>query len=349
MRKTLVAAALLAGASGAAYAQSGVTIYGSADAGFLSEKVDGKGTTNGIGSGMSSVSTFGFRGQEDLGNGLKANFRLESQLNIDQGTNTGALFQRWAYVGLSGGFGEVRLGRQVNFGGDWTPQVVSPFGQTWSNASAKSTFNYANDDTGAGSRLSNAIYYTTPRLGGFQGGIGYSFAESGTELPGSSNNYRVITSGIRYDEGPLSAVLTYDQAQAPTGKRDTSNMILGASYDFGVARLYAGYGRARNLNTDPGVGAITGDTRAKGYVATGHTKDQTYSVGVSVPVGAGTILASYQRATESKIGGVSLAYAYYLSKRTRLYVLYDDIDFRNHTLNRDIGVRQIAVGMRHAF
>ena len=112
MKHTLVAAAILASFfAGNASAQSSVTVYGLLDAGLTSEHGGADGSVTKLATGVHSGSRIGFKGTEDLGNNLKANFVLENGLDVDTGANRqGALFGRKAYVGLSGGFGAVNSG-----------------------------------------------------------------------------------------------------------------------------------------------------------------------------------------------------------------------------------------------
>src|SRR5574344_2243037 len=110
MKKSLIALAALA-ASGVAMAQSSVTLYGVLDTGLTYSKGDESvyGLTH-VGGNVNS--RLGFRGVEDLGNGLKATFNLESGLSADNGGNymneSGLTFNRTSTVGLQGAFGEVR-------------------------------------------------------------------------------------------------------------------------------------------------------------------------------------------------------------------------------------------------
>ncbi len=119
MNKSLVSIAVLAFA-GAASAQSSVSLYGRIDASLASQKTEVGGVTtvdNGpqIRSGAHTGSRFGLKGTEDLGGGLKANFQLEQGFNVDDGTPSSARqFHRQAWVGLSGGFGSLQLGRQYS-------------------------------------------------------------------------------------------------------------------------------------------------------------------------------------------------------------------------------------------
>ena len=122
MKKSLIALAVL-GLSGAAMAQSSVTLYGVADAGI--GKIEaGSGLANPAndasdktefisGSTMNNgTSRLGVRGVEDLGGGLKAGFQFETGLDLDDGGNSGAFWSRQANIWLGGNWGTVKLGRQ---------------------------------------------------------------------------------------------------------------------------------------------------------------------------------------------------------------------------------------------
>src|SRR5690606_2453266 len=108
MKKSLLALAVIGAFAGTAQAQ--VTVYGMLDTGIIISD-DGQERTTQMGSGIGGATRWGIRGSEDLGNGLKAHFVLESGFNSDDGSGSGG-FSRLSYVGLEGGFGTVRLGRQ---------------------------------------------------------------------------------------------------------------------------------------------------------------------------------------------------------------------------------------------
>ena len=116
-KKNLIAVAALATLAVSAQAQSSVTLYGNLDVAVTYDKfkIDGgpSETTTGVDSSILTESFFGLKGQEDLGNGLKAIFKLESGINVDTGTAaTGNFWGKNAYVGLAGDFGTVKLGNQ---------------------------------------------------------------------------------------------------------------------------------------------------------------------------------------------------------------------------------------------
>jgi len=350
MKKTLLATALLAGFAGAAHAQSSVTLYGLVDAGFNYAKRDGQ-TVKGIDSGLMGQSRFGMRGSEDLGNGLKAIFTLENGFTVDNGQQThGRLFGRYAYVGLeSASAGRLTLGRTTNLAFMWAAGVANPFGLSFSTASVGSTFAY-NDAVMGGGRVNNSVYYYSPSFYGVQAAIGYSFnafaSPSGeSEVPESGRNNRMIDAGLKYDNGPIKGVLTYQQVESPIPASKTfRNLTVGASYDFGVAAIHAGYAKVNNITP----GFVNG---YNGVIATGNqfTSDSAYTIGASAPVGPGKLYAAWQKATKSKVDGWAIGYTYGLSKRTDLYAFFADNEIRNFDANRDMKYRQFAVGMQHRF
>ncbi|ODU65597.1 MAG: hypothetical protein ABT00_22850 [Bordetella sp. SCN 68-11] len=302
MKKTLLAAALLAGFAGAAQAQSNVTLYGLVDAGFNYTKLEGQDRKIGIDSGLQGQARWGIRGSEDIGGGLKAIFTLEG--------------------------------------------IVNPFGLSFSSASVGSTFGYNDADLGLG-RVNNSIYYYSPSFSGFQGAIGYSFQSNpDTEAAGNKNNDRLIDLGLKYDNGPLKAVLTYQylnpsQLTANNGK--FKNLTLGANYDFGVVAVYAGYANAKGIRTVAGYNGSIGATSAD------FTKDNAYTIGLSAPLGPGKAYASYQKATKSKSDNWAIGYTYDLYKRTNLYAFFVDGNVRDFAAKKDLSNRQFALGLQHRF
>ncbi|HEY8608714.1 MAG TPA: porin [Noviherbaspirillum sp.] len=339
MKKSLLALAVLGAFAGAASAQSSVTIYGVADVGIERFDNDGAaGATWGLTSGNQSGSRIGFRGTEDLGGGLKANFVLENGFNIDTGTlgQGGRLFGRQAWVGLSGGFGAVKFGRQM------TPifvahDTIDPMGTGLSGAGSgmSAVFNPY------GVRMDNTVNYSFSAAG-FSAEAAYGFGE----VAGATSAGRQIGLGASYANGPLTVVAAYHDAQDPIAASDADarTFFVGGAFDFRVAKLHAAYGDNR------------GDTAAG---ATG-IRSRDYMLGVSAPVGAGTISASYIRRDERLVADAdgdywAIAYVHSLSKRTNLYTSYSVIK------NDDAGnvggfaagpggdVSWFNVGIRHRF
>ncbi|WMD22071.1 porin [Achromobacter seleniivolatilans] len=331
---TLVAALAALSCSSIAHAStSSVKLYGLIDMGLAYERNSGESRL-GLKDGVQSGSRWGLQGVEDLGDGYRVVFRLESGFHPTTGKQaqgSDRIFGRWAYMGLAGGFGEVRLGRQQVLSDSWGG-VASPFGTGWSGAAASVTSGFNDGDFGSSGRVNNAVIYTTPTFNGWQAGLGYSFEAHDSTQFETANHDRVWTAGLRYMKGPLSAALTYERLNADSSepaKMNASNLQLAGVYDFEWMKLHAGYGLLRN----PNVGPSAGFKRINSFVG-----------GASFPVGgSGRVLGSYQRATSSNIKGWAMGYQYDLSKRTNLYALLDRVD------RRETHVLQTIVGMRHLF
>jgi predicted porin len=304
MKKSLLALAVLGAFAGAASAQTNVTIYGVADAG-ISRFDNGSTTTTRLDSGIQSGSRIGFKGTEDLGGGLSAIFTLENGFNIDDGTlgQGSRLFGRQAFVGLSSAsVGALKFGRQYN------PiraavEGVDPFGLGLAG-NASNVFNVYGD------RADNTINFTTANLSGFTGQLAYSLGE----VAGSNSIGRHVGLSLGYAAGPLSVILAHhDQNLATAGVAtgDSKTTLLAGTYDFGVAKLHAAYARNKG-DTAAGVTSIDRDDAM---------------LGVSAPIGAGRILASWIRRSDDISANrdadqIALGYTYDLSKRTNLYTSY---------------------------
>ena len=381
MKKSLVALAALA-AAGVASAQSSVTLFGIVDAAisyqsttssrienvptvvvnpftgaptilFVPQTFSGAKQSNWAmrNSGYNS-SRLGFRGTEDLGGGLAASFWLEAPISNDDGSQGVANFQRRSTVSLSGGFGEIRLGRDYTptF---WNDTVFDPFGTVGSGTNLISTVG-GSGGIGNGNyvRASNTVGYFLPKnLGGFYGQVQYGLHENvKTEgidgVTVNTANGRYIGGRFGYANGPLDIAVAYGRSTLadseitipspffPTGEYSTrllnraETANLGASYDFGVAKLFGEVSQVRNkfkaVNDLDGTASVT-------------DKYNGYLIGVTVPVGAGLIRAAYSHVkykegglaplspfatgnyNEPKANKLAIGYVHNLSKRTALY------------------------------
>jgi len=305
MKKSLIALAVLA-ASGAAMAQSSVTLFGIIDTnvGYVDNTNAAGDSKYGIGTSGNATSRLGFRGVEDLGGGLKAGFWLEGEIFGDNGNASGFNFQRESTVRLSGNFGELRLGRELVpsyrkvSSYDVFGQVGIGMFQGWSNW-ANATTADAN-----GYRQSNIVSYYTPNFSGFTAGAGYGFDEQAT-----GKNGRYAGAFGAYDNGPLSVALSFDRRNVSggllTGAATKDNLTVGGSYDLSVVKLNALLQQVKYKDT------------------TGSGKVNSYALGLTAPVGAGQVKAQYvmydQKAIDSKAHQFALGYVHNLSKRTALY------------------------------
>lgn len=354
MKKSLIALAALA-ASGVAMAQSSVTLYGVLDTGVSYFKGDDSvyGLTK---TGGNTNSRLGFRGVEDLGNGLKATFDLEAGFNVDDGTgylgkngpnDTGLQFRRTSTVGLEGAFGTVRLGRELTA----SYRAVSRY-DVFNDTGAGASLAWNTTNTSYNPRVDNAITYYTPEFSGFKAGLNYGFGEQQ-----KARDSRYVGAGATYDNGPISAGLGYERSNNVNAIPalnfsgfDLTTWQLGAAYNFGVAKL-AGFYK---------------DTKYKSVDFGGSVKFKTFGLGVSAPVGAaGEVRASYNHYKLSDNNGkaqqVSLGYVHNLSKRTALYGTYaylknkDGLAFQLNGAMPGAGLKNgekqhgLQLGVRHAF
>jgi len=339
MKKSLLALAVLGAFAGAASAQTNVTIYGVADVGI--ERFDTSATSAAwrLTSGNQSGSRLGFKGSEDLGGGLKANFTLENGFSIDDGrlAQGGRMFGRQAWVGLSGGFGAVKFGRQ------YTPifiahDTIDPLGTGLSGdgSGMSAVFN------AYGVRMDNTINYSLT-AGPISAEVAYGLGE----VAGSNSAGRQVGLGASYANGPLTVVAAYHDANSATvgSQADARTFFVGGAFGFGVAKVHAAFGDNR------------------GDDATGGTaiRNRDYMLGVSAGVGsAGTVAASYIRRDERLAGAANadadywaVAYTHNLSKRTNLYTSYSII--KNDAASTvgsgaaGVDVSWFNVGVRHKF
>ena len=343
MKKTLIALAAIA-ASSAALAQSSVTLFGIVDMNVRNVKQGGVSQSSLSQDGTAS-SRLGFRGVEDLGGGMSASFWLEGALNPDEGTPAGLQFMRRSTVSLSGGFGEVRLGR------DYTPTFwnhtqYDPFG---TNGVGSSTNMFGTLGSGATTtvRADNTIAYFTPNLSGFQAQLQYAFKESQAE--NTPNEY----AGLRlvYASGPLSVALaTAKEGAATTNVNSFKRTNFAASYDFGFIKPMFQY-TVGSFDTNAGV----------------EQEVKHALIGLTAPVGPGLIKASYVRSSYDNFAGdanqFAIGYEYGLSKRTALYANYARISNKTgaaFSVSGEAGAtgaavtpgessRGFEVGVRHSF
>jgi predicted porin len=240
MKKTLISAALALGFAGAAQAQ--MSIYGLIDMSYgkslftetsgVDQKADfHSGGDNGSSEG-NSTTRVGIKGSTDLGGGIKGNFKFETGGIESSGTvnGGGAFFNRQAWAGFSGAFGEVRLGRQdsVSF------QTMIDF-----------DFNGASNGVSAGGytgvgvwlpgRQSRSLQYISPTVAGFTGQVGF---QPKGNVPANSTAKNVFSAGVKYATGPLAVGASFQSKGTSNSEPFAS---VGGSYDFGVIKVMLGY------------------------------------------------------------------------------------------------------------
>jgi predicted porin len=369
MQKKIIALAVAALASTAAFAQTNVTVYGVADGSFDVIQIDkslNQGNNVGDFNRVSANSSYlGFKGTEDLGNGLKAVFQFESSVAFD--STGGTIAARDSYVGLSSAFGTVVMGNltgptralgaglDVNAGATGIGANSGIIGKLTGSTPncAKSAICTSAFDT----RWSNTIAYVSPNFAGFSGVAAYVADENKTE-DGANNTAGVLRTtgydvGVKWEGAGFMAGIAYNWFQAGNlAGTDADNLRLGGSYKGAWGSV--------NLMWE--------ETKANGgvYGTSSGNKQQKWGVGGAFNIGKAAIIGQYYQALESdniKNDGAFLAEVgavYNLSKRSSLKAVYAYLD--NESAGRaDFGVNASGVngsgstlqglqlGLRHNF
>lgn len=344
MKKSLLALAVLGAVSGFASAQTSVTIYGVVDAGITREN-NGSTLKYSLDSGNQSGSRLGFKGNEDLGGGLSAQFLLEQGFNVDTGTvsdTARSAFNRQAYVGLSGNFGQIRLGRQKTVMYD-TLLAIDPYGIADKGGIQRLFLR----NTGGASRADNTLAYFTPNLNGFTGQATYAFGE----VANSNRAGRQYGLSANYTGGPLFVTLDYLNANNVPGINATpvtalpadtaKSTLLAATYDFGVVKAHAAFGNEK------GGGAVINSVNQRDYM-----------LGASIPFGASAVQIDYIKKTDqtaaNNLGAkqYAIGYTYAFSKRTNFYSTYTNT--QQNSGASYVGIQGLTdkvlnAGIRHTF
>lgn len=387
----ILAMTTLALAAGSVVAQSNLQLYGNLDlslsntkqsntawgSGFTAVPVTAaaSNSTTAVTSGVMSDSFIGFKGSEDLGGGMEAQFVLESYVSGDTGANStnqqllsavsrlsagstaswntrdeGGFWAKNAYVGLKTNFGLIRLGQMENLG--YLSSVkYNPFGSAAINPTTRVFYGtdfYARS-------WSNAIAYYL-RTDGWLLGIQHAPKRDTSAAIAAGNRGGAKTTGtISYGAGPLNVSLGYESNKDNlSADGEAKSWALHGSYDFGVAKLYAEYGSGK-------VDSVTGQ----------DVKSTGYQLGTSVPVsGSGAFLLSYAAGklkadntatfangtTFRDVKSIAVGYSHSMSKRTSVYVAYLDEEDRypvagpaNALNNLRLETKQLSLGVRHSF
>lgn len=307
MQKKLIALAVAGLVSAPVMAQSNVTVYGIVDA-YVGYGKQGDNKKLSVNGGGRYGSRLGFKGTEDLGNGLKAVFTLEYSLNndVNEGVGTGGLRARQQFVGLQGGFGFIGLGRQYSPGYSAFDYDATR-GATWSPQSLLSVQSGSSITPNSASRVNNSIAWKSNDMGGLTAQAIYGLGEKNEVDERREDDFAAL--GLDYKNGPLSVGLKIHHINK--GAADNQEeWFLGGGYDFGAVTLLGSYQQKK----------------------IGGLNDKIYQVGVTVPVGAsGLVQASFGRfdadaGSDSDANALSVAYVHSLSKRSSVYAVYSLVD-----------------------
>lgn len=340
MQKKLIAMAIAGMIAAPAFAQSNVTVYGIIDT-FVGFGKAGDAKFSGVANGVLLGPRIGFKGEEDLGNGLKAKFVLEQGFNSDDASPASSKeFHRQAWVGLEGGFGFIGLGRQYSPGYYSFRNDAVAAGAL--DPAAILTGGGLQIDAGSDARWDNSVNYQSKKFGGFSGQVIYSFGSTEADDKAKNPNRNTddkVGLGLNYANGPLNVDYIYINAGDSTLGDDHKEHYIGAAYDFGGFKLVGSYQTASVDANDSDV--------------------KVYQIGGIVPVGNGNIHVAYgarnEDAQDSDSRSFTVAYTHNLSKRTIAYVGV------NRTTNDDnVGLGALAkqdgessnalgLGIRHAF
>jgi len=320
MKKIALVAAIAAIAA-PAFAQSSVTLWGRINTTVEMQKDGNQDRKTVV---ANNASRLGFKGQEDLGGGLKVSFMLEHGLNSDTGVASGGttFWNREASVQLSGAFGAVRLGR-------WTP------GSYFATADYVSMHNHdtgTSEDklySGAGFTTTNKIGYFTPTVGGFSG----EFAVHA----GEGVDKRSFDLSGNYDQGPLHLGVGYSK------QGSAKQFAVRGLYELG-AFTFGGYVQREDTGAPLSVGAKDSRTIARAAVM--------YTLGASeFHLNVGGTNAGGASFNNGKNGGkqYTLGYNYNLSKRTKVYGYYTALDSTQKSPAKTGDFTSLAAGIRHNF
>lgn len=327
-----------------------VSVFGVIDAGISHYRVSGGQRLTALSDSAETSSRLGFRGREDLGNGLSAQFWLEGGF---EASSPGAFdFARRSTIGLAGRFGEVRLGRDYTpsfnmLGAFGTPFGTNGVGEDLLYRARATSHGSANGGQSTNVRASNAINYFLPKdLGGVYGQFMLGLDEASEGKAG-----RYVGARLGYKTGAWDMGLAYNTAEgglgAPASRpRDMKNLTLGASYDFGVAAVSL-------MQIADTVAMPLGDKKLSGT-----------SLGLTVPLGTGELRAGYSRVSfdhptdQARARKLALGYTHPLSKRTALYTTVSRVQNKDQaSFVAGGGLTGIAnrsssgidIGLRHRF
>ncbi len=335
MKKLLIASAALAMVAGTAQAQSSVTVYGIMDAGVASVS-SSTGRVQGLTSGGLATSRLGFRGTEDLGGGLKANFNLEAGLDLGNGNmgtapthktatdatapaanTSGTTFDRQAWVGLeSAKLGQIQFGRTTRLEFD---AIVAgdAFGAAGFASAGQVTYGQVaylspNMASAANSRnrYANSIKAATARVAGFQLAYQHSFGEVA-----DASKSQGIAYAVDYTQGKAKATYAYSRQNDTAGLKLAETTALTGSYDFGVAKAFVGMSQLERADKTEKTKAnwvgATAPVNAKISLMAQYTKFN--NVGNTASAGA-------VAADDADMYALGATYAF--SKRTAAYAMY---------------------------
>ena len=329
MKKSLIALAVLGAVAGVAHAQSAVTVYGKVDLGISKLSGDVPVAAKTTTMQQNHRSRLGFKGTEDLSGGMSALFQVENRFNADNGTQNGAaLFNGPVFVGLAGGFGTVKVGRNWSTVDSASSSAINPFGGD----------GIAGLNEFTRPRVNNSITYYTPAMSGFEVQAQYILGEKPAAAVAAGTDNDGYAVAVTYNNGPIYLGASYG-VEENTNKKNI--WALTGSYAFGPAKVLLGYDHV--------------DTKV-----VGAAKIKNFVIGTTYAIGSGLIKAAYNQTKDGadntltsfagnfeKIQKLAIGYQHNLSKRTSLYA---DVA-RTKVTNPGVSdtANGVGVGVTHNF
>ena len=332
MKKTLITTAIAAGllAAGAAQADD-PTVYGIVHL-SVQKYFDNhcSGAAGGVCTGViksdefnmtSQTSAIGVKGSEDLGDGMKALYKLEFEVTPDEKVGLG---DRDQWVGLKGGFGTVKFGTMsTNY--KETGAAIDPLYRTEAEGrgilNMQSNFLHGGQGNNRG-RENNTVQYDSPKMGGVQLVANYTLSQAGG---GNSSNDETVGLGLRYETKNIFAFFDYIKPGYQTtagGASKEAAMKIGGKYsadNFSVALQYEAVEDLckKQLGSLDGLGIGTGD-------ANGTCGDYIFAAG-TYNIDSNNVVALTLGQQNKVSSAYALAYVHVLSKMTNVYVGYASV------------------------
>lgn len=339
--------------------QAQVTLYGVVDVSLGRAPSAGQGSTLHMMSGVQSGSRWGLHGSEDLGNGLRAVFQLEGGLlaNTGAAAQGARLFGRAAWAGLASPWGELRLGRQTSVSSA-TLADFDAFQASYLATGAHTTLLPFNAN-----RANHTVAYWSPKAGGWQAGVDYSF-----DADGQGNNpqaSRLASAALVHRGERHGLALTVEGAHWGVGSTQRASMraagheahpyatTVAGTWTLSPVVLYAAWSMMHNGANAPGVGSPGQRAYFPGSTVHGAMVSATWTLGQNA------FMASWQASLPRTTGSLardgathtqqvySLGYVYTLSARTNLYAIHGYL--KGAWADPGWHESQYAVGMRHRF
>lgn len=304
----------------APFAMADVTIYGTINESVESVKATGAANAandlQSVGRVSSNVSKIGFKGTDDLGNGIKGVWQIEQEISIDDGgTRKGSFATRNSFVGVDSSYGKLLLGNNdTAYKSVLKAAMVNPMADTIADMCTDKAVFCRGD-----ARLQNSVHYYTPAYNGLQAGVSYGFDETRAVVGTERTDKALWSLAALYTIGDFNAGIGYDVRQqknavANNVDLDQSFLKLVASYKFGDSKIGVGYEHEKNEKS-------TGDVKQNAWTISGEQKFGNLGVNLA-----------YAKLGESKSGAKdgadqwTLGATYDVSKRTQTYAYYTRIN-----------------------